>query len=138
MTQYAQRNDPQPMKDAIDILNEMGVTFQRPTLYQLKIGDLSFYPGRGTIFRDGSPAAMTEKGLDALVVIIKGAKQNLHSSPPGDAGPRPVWADDPVPRFSVAAPHTENDGLSDDSPKVASGSRTALIGDICTTEAGAI
>jgi hypothetical protein len=80
MTQYAQPNDPQPMKDAIDTLNEMGVTFQRPTLYQLKIGELSFYPGRGTIFRDGSPAAMTEKGLDALVVIIS-MRQALHAAP---------------------------------------------------------
>jgi len=37
------------MIDAIDSLNELGVTFKRPTLYQLKIGDLSYYPGRGTI-----------------------------------------------------------------------------------------
>jgi hypothetical protein len=80
MTQYAQPGDPQPMKDAIDTLNEIGVTFQRPTVYQLKIGDLSFYPGRGTIFRDGSPAAMTEKGLDALVVIIS-KRQALHAAP---------------------------------------------------------
>jgi hypothetical protein len=80
MTQYAQPNDPQPMKDAINTLNEMGVTFQRPTVYQLKIGELSFYPGRGTIFRDGSPAAMTEKGLDALVVIIS-MRQALHAAP---------------------------------------------------------
>jgi hypothetical protein len=80
MTQYAQPNDPQPMKDAINTLNEMSVTFQRPTVYQLKIGELSFYPGRGTIFRDGSPAAMTEKGLDALVVIIS-MRQALHAAP---------------------------------------------------------
>ncbi len=80
MTQFAQPNDPQPMIAAIHTLNEMGVTFKRPTLYQLKIGDLSYYPGRGTIFRDGSPAAMPEKGLDALVVIIS-MKQALHAAP---------------------------------------------------------
>jgi hypothetical protein len=57
----------------------MGVTFQRPTVYQLKIDDLSFYPGRGTIFRDGSPAATTEKGLDALVVIIS-MRQAQHAA----------------------------------------------------------
>ncbi len=121
------------MKDAIDILNEMGVTFQRPTLYQLKIGDLSFYPGRGTIFRDGSSAAMTEKGLDALVIIIKGAKQNLHSSPPVASGPRPAWVDDPGPPFLGSRPHTENDRLSDNGPKASSGSHTALIGDSSRT-----
>jgi hypothetical protein len=80
MTQYTQPNDPQPMKDAIDTLNEMDVNFHRPSVYQLKIGDLSFYPGRGTIFRDGTPAAMTEKGLEALVVIIS-MRQARHATP---------------------------------------------------------
>ena len=81
MTQHPRPNDSQPMKDAIQILSKLGVKFKRPTLYQLKIGDLSFYPGRGTIFRDGSPAAMTEKGLQALVLVINGIKQKLHSAP---------------------------------------------------------
>jgi len=109
MTQYPRPNDPEPMKDAIDTLSEIGVTFQRPTVYQLKVGDLSFYPGRGTIFRDGSPGAMAEKGLDALVLIIKGTKQKLHStrrSPMAQGRPGPTTPS----RFSVAAPHTENDG----------------------------
>jgi hypothetical protein len=105
MTQYAQLHDPQPMKDAIDTLNEMGVTFQRPTIHQLKIDDLSFYPGRGTIFRDGSPGAMTEKGLDALVFIIKGAKQKLHSTASVTDGPRPARADDPVPILGSRPPY---------------------------------
>lgn len=59
------------MKDAIHVLNKLGVTFKRPTLYQLKIVDLSYYPGRGTIFRDGSTEAMPEKGLDALLRVIE-------------------------------------------------------------------
>jgi hypothetical protein len=105
MTQYAQPNDPQPMKDAIDTLNEMGVTFQRPTVYQLKIGDLSFYPGRGTIFRDGSPGAMAEKGLDALVLIIKGTKQKRHSTPSVADGPEPTWADDAVSILGSRPPY---------------------------------
>jgi hypothetical protein len=105
MTQHAQLHDSQPMKDAIDTLNEIGVTFQRPTIYQLKIGDLSFYPGRGTIFRDGSPAAMTEKGLDALVLIIKGTKQRLHSTRSVADGPEPALADDPVPTLGSRPPY---------------------------------
>ena len=64
MTQHSHPNEPQPMKDAIDTLNELGVTFKRPTLYQLKIADLSYYPGRGTIFRDGGPEATPETGLE--------------------------------------------------------------------------
>ena len=81
MTQHPRPNDPQPMKDAIQILNKLGVTFKRPTLYQLKIADLSYYPGRGTIFRDGSPEAMPERGLQALVLVINGMNQKLHSAP---------------------------------------------------------
>lgn len=77
MTQHNQPNDPQSMKEAIDALNKLGVPFQRPTLYQLKIADLSYYPGRGTIFRDGSQKAMTENGLDALLFIIKGMRRKL-------------------------------------------------------------
>src|ERR1700737_3134173 len=95
MTQHARPNDSQPMKDAIDTLNEMGVTFKRPTQYQLKIGDISYYPGRGTIFRDGSPEAMPEKGLDAFVAAIKEMRQNLH--PRLSAYPKPGETDHPPP-----------------------------------------
>jgi hypothetical protein len=97
MTQYPRPHDSQPMIDAIDSLNELGVTFKRPTLYQLKIGDLSYYPGRGTIFRDGSPEAMPEKGLDALLLVIHGIKQRPHTVPSiGDAS-RPAMTDDDAP-----------------------------------------
>lgn len=69
------------MMDAIYTLNKLSLPFKRPTLYQLKIADLSYYPGRGTIFRDGSPEAMPERGLQALVLVINGMKQKLHSAP---------------------------------------------------------
>ena len=95
MTQHPRPNDPQPMKDAIDRLNELRVTFNRPTQYQLKIGDLSYYPGRGTIFRDGSPKAMPKRGLEALVLVINGMKQKLHPRP--SAYPKPAGTDDFVP-----------------------------------------
>jgi len=95
MTQHARPNDPQPMKDAIDTLNELGITFKRPTQYQLKIADLSYYPGRGTIFRDGSPKAMPEKGLEAVVLVINGMKQRPHPRP--SAYPKPAGTDDFVP-----------------------------------------
>jgi hypothetical protein len=97
MTQHPLPNDPQPMKDAIDTLNELGVTFKRPTLYQLKIADLSYYPGRGTIFRDASPEAMPEKGLEALVLVIKGMRQKLQPGPSIGDAPRPAITDDPAP-----------------------------------------
>jgi len=106
MTQYLRPNDPQPMIDAIYTLNELGVTFKRPTLYQLKIADLSYYPGRGTIFRDGSPEAMPEKGLQALVLVIQGMSQLRTGLSIGDA-PRPASTDDPAPILD-RAPYQKN------------------------------
>src|SRR5882672_8532018 len=106
MTQHAQPNDLKPMIDAIYTLNELGVTFKRPTLYQLKIADLSYYPGRGTIFRDGSPEAMPEKGLQALVLVIQGMSQLRTGLSIGDA-PRPASTDDPAPILD-RAPYQKN------------------------------
>jgi hypothetical protein len=103
MTQHARPNDPQPMKDAIDTLNELGVTFNRPTQYQLKIGDLSYYPGRGTIFRDGGPKAMPEKGLEALVLVINCMKQKLNPRPA--AYPKPADDDQFVPILGPSPRH---------------------------------
>lgn len=40
------------------------------TKYQLKIGDLSFYPKKGTIYRDGDPAALSETGIEALIDLL--------------------------------------------------------------------
>jgi hypothetical protein len=78
-------------------LSEIGATFQRLTVYQLKIGDLSFYPGRGTIFRDGSPAAMTEKGLDALLCVIKSMEPKPQSTILVVDGPKPARANYTAP-----------------------------------------
>jgi hypothetical protein len=86
MTQYPRPNDPQPMKDAIDTLNELGVTFQRPTVYQLKIGDLSFYPGRGTIFSLSSTgmaifqhiSQVNDQILACFLRAIKFGFKNVH------------------------------------------------------------
>jgi len=101
MTQYLRPNDPQPMIDAIYTLHELGVTFKRPTLYQLKIADLSYYPGRGTIFRDGSPEVMPQKGLQALLVVIQGMGQLRPGFSIADAL-RPASTDEPAPILNRA------------------------------------
>lgn len=52
-------NDTDEMRQAIEALSDEGVLFTRPTDYQLKVSDISFYPGTGSIFRDGESKALT-------------------------------------------------------------------------------
>lgn len=64
-------NDTDEMREAIEALNADGVRFSRPTQYQLKIGDLSFYPGTGSIFRDGEGKGWEQHGLGALISHLR-------------------------------------------------------------------
>ena len=64
-------NDPDKMRDAIEALNAEGVRFSRPTQYQLKVGDINFYPGTGRIFRDGEDKAWEQQGLSALISYLR-------------------------------------------------------------------
>lgn len=38
--------------------------------YQLKIGRINFYPGKGTSFRDGVKARHGVKGLEGLIELL--------------------------------------------------------------------
>lgn len=38
--------------------------------YQLKIGRINFYPGKGTSFRDGDKARHGVKGLEGLIELL--------------------------------------------------------------------
>ena len=62
-----------PVRQAIQALRERGVTFDLKTVHQLKVDDLSFYPGRGTIFRDGDSGAIAEHGLEAFLTLVGGS-----------------------------------------------------------------
>ena len=61
--------DSPEMRAAIDQLESQGVRFIRPTQFQLKIGDINFYPDTGTIQLDGCEAS-EERGLPALPQIL--------------------------------------------------------------------
>ena len=63
-------NDGLPMREAIAELNRAGVTYSRTSKHQIKRGDLSYYPARGTIFRDGDARAMDARGLEAFMALI--------------------------------------------------------------------
>lgn len=66
--------DSSAMREAIRRLRREGFHPRRPpnNPYQLKVAPtLSYYPSKGTIFRDRDPAALPARGLDALVQLLE-------------------------------------------------------------------
>lgn len=59
------------MHQAAAALARAGVHFLQPTGFQLKVGPYSFYPGKGTIYRDGDVRARPEKGLPAFLRLLR-------------------------------------------------------------------
>ncbi len=72
-------DDPPRMVHAIHRLNALGIGFERKTAYQLKIDEWNFYPGRGTIVRDGHPAAEPDRGLAALLARLEHQDRGRHA-----------------------------------------------------------
>ena len=63
-------NDIKEMREAIERLAPFEP--RRPTAHQLKVTPtISYYPGKGTIFRDGTSAALPARGIDALVDLLR-------------------------------------------------------------------
>jgi hypothetical protein len=59
------------MSQARQWLIEHGISFEQMTDYQLKIGRINFYPGKGTIFRDGDKTRHSVIGLEGLADLLK-------------------------------------------------------------------
>jgi hypothetical protein len=70
-------NDTNEMCLAINALNRARVKCERKTKWQLKIGDLSYYPDKGTICRDGPDEALRERGLESLMRLV--TESQLHA-----------------------------------------------------------
>lgn len=78
-----QPTDGPIMRAAIEALMQAAIKFTRPSTHQLKSGCLNFYPEKGTIYRDGDPGALKERGLDTFVRLTKPvAKQRSKVSAP--------------------------------------------------------
>jgi hypothetical protein len=106
-TSYA--DDSQAMRAALRWLAQAGLRFTRPTRYQLKIGPLSFYPDKGTLYRDGDRQALPERGLPALQALL-GNHQPRTSGRPSDQA-RPLHRSD---RTRPSQPGSDNqDGHHD-------------------------
>lgn len=71
------RNGDHPnMIAAINRLQREQIDARRPvnSNHQLKfINGTSFYPNKGTIFVDEEPGARAERGLDALISLMRGS-----------------------------------------------------------------
>ena len=76
------------MRTAMDWLKGQGIAFRRPTDWQLKIGNLNFYPDKGTIFRDGGRHPLPQRGLNGLKELLRrdaaqdSAGQDADDEPP--------------------------------------------------------
>ena len=58
------------MGQARQWLIEREIPFEQMTDYQLKIGRINFYPGKGTIFRDGDKARHSVTGFEGLTALL--------------------------------------------------------------------
>lgn len=64
------QRDSDKMRQAIDWLETQGYSFSRPTEWQLKIGEINFYPDKGTIIRDRGRLPHPDRGLAALQKLL--------------------------------------------------------------------
>lgn len=62
-------DDTTAFKNAVHFLEEMGVKFRRPSLDQLKIGFINYWPNTGTIQKDGE-RRRRERGKEALRKLL--------------------------------------------------------------------
>ena len=52
-------------------LRAENIYYQLLTPHHIKADNINFYPGRGTIYREGDPKALNETGIDAFILLIK-------------------------------------------------------------------
>jgi hypothetical protein len=75
MPRATRRDGDHPaMAHAIATLERAGADPRRPSnnFYQLKVSpDLNYYPAKGTIYRDGAPSPLPDRGLDALTMLLR-------------------------------------------------------------------
>jgi hypothetical protein len=66
--------DPPVIAQTIATLERAGADPRRPpnNSYQLKVSpDLNYYPAKGTIYRDGAPSPLPDRGLEALIQLLR-------------------------------------------------------------------
>lgn len=59
------------MAEALKALSNRGFRALKRSRYHLKVGPFNFYPGRGTIFRDGDQRALDKRGLTEFTNMLE-------------------------------------------------------------------
>lgn len=95
-------NHTTAMYQATAALSRAGVHFQQPSGFQIKVGRFSFYPTKGTIFRDGDLQARSERGLPAFLRILRDTGH-------ADADDKPVKPVEDPDTFIVKRPDEDDD-----------------------------
>jgi hypothetical protein len=65
-----QPDDTVAFNNANDLLESLGVRYTRPSMHQLKIGPINYFPNTGCIHVDGERNARRRRGKDALREVI--------------------------------------------------------------------
>jgi|CXWL01.1.fsa_nt_gi hypothetical protein len=63
---------------AVDLLEALGVSFWRPSLHHLKVGDLNYWPASGKMKHDWETSCRRDRGKLALAGLII-EKQKVHT-----------------------------------------------------------
>ena len=64
-------HEPSHFGQAAAALKAAGIRYKILTKYQIKVGEYSFYPSRGTIFRDGDPTRHKQQGINAFIQLLR-------------------------------------------------------------------
>lgn len=59
------------MRDALLMLKQHGIPTRKVSEYQIKIGQVNYYPGKGSIYLDGATRPMDEHGFRALLRFLE-------------------------------------------------------------------
>lgn len=70
-------DDTVPFANAHLVLESLGVRYERPSLHQLKIGCINYYPNSGTIHVDGEKRARPGRGKEALKALLLDQRARL-------------------------------------------------------------
>jgi hypothetical protein len=73
------KTDGNAMEVALIAIRAARLPFRKTDPYQIKHGRFNFYPNRGTIYRDGDPNKLEERGVEAFIRLCGYPKEGIAS-----------------------------------------------------------
>lgn len=59
------------LEEVTRILDECGVNYEMKSKFHIKIDEINYFPGKGTIYLDGDFGKLEETGIEALKQVLK-------------------------------------------------------------------